>query len=167
MVELNKYLKGRGRSSVSVDKQLRRVIDDLKEQIERATGTSVTDVDFMYRLLESYDFKADLLSIAKQIIETTQELIVSYEDYLKLKEEVEQLRKENEELREELKKQTIVHNAREAFKLFVKMVTQEAEQQLSKETQDHLLSILTELHGIFNGDGLNWERIKEIAKVIR
>lgn len=112
-----------------------------------------------------------LLSLARELanqLEGIVSLLNIVEDNERLRKEVEELRKENERLRDGLKKQVIVNNAKEAFTLFARLVTQEAEQQLSKETYDHLITILTHIHGIFNGNGkLNWEKIKELAMVIR
>ena len=157
------------KSSFGIDLKQRLYLNELKEKLEEKLGRRIFDRELMNMFIETFEEHQhkDFIAEAQKLVELAKETILLAGDIEKLKEEVEQLRKENEELREELKKQTIVHNAREAFKLFVKMVTQEAEQQLSKETQDQLLTILMELHSIFNGDGLNWERIKEIAKVIR
>jgi hypothetical protein len=99
MVKLDYSKKGKGRSSVTVDKNLRRFIDDLKDELEETLGTKLTDIDVMYHILENYKKEIGLLTIATKLIEKTNELIVKVEDYEKLKEENEELRREIEELR--------------------------------------------------------------------
>ena len=156
------------KSSFGIDLKQRLALNELKEQLEQKLGRRIFDrelMDMLLRTFQEHQHK-DFIAEAQKLVELAKETIVIAEDVEKLKEEVEELRKENERLREELKKQVTVSNAREAFVLFVRKVTEEAEGQLSKETQDKLLTILTELHGIFNGSGLNWERIKEIAEAI-
>jgi len=157
-----------GRTSIAVSWEFKFKLNKLKEELEKKTGKRIFDTDLLemfYDTFVKYQHK-DFIAEAQKLVELAKETIVIAEDVEKLKEEVEELRKENERLREQLKNQTVVSNAREAFVLFVRKVTEEAEGQLSKETQDKLLTILTELHGIFNGSGLNWERIKEIAEAI-
>lgn len=156
------------RTSFGINIDQRYKIKQIKEKLEKELGRRIFDQDLMDMLLRTFQEHQhkDFIAEAQKLVELAKETIVIAEDVEKLKEEVEELRKENERLREELKKQVTVSNAREAFVLFVRKVTEEAEGQLSKETQDKLLTILTELHGIFNGSGLNWERIKEIAEAI-
>ena len=126
-------------------------------------GIKPTDLDLMYHLLENYKKDVGLLELASKLIEKTKEVILIAEDVEKLKEENEELRKEVERLREQLKNQTTVNNAREAFTLFVRMVTKEAEGQLSQETFDYLLQTLTEFGQIFRDGKLNWEKIRELG----
>jgi len=159
------------RSSISCSNEHRKFIRKLKDELEEATGREPTDRDVIDLLINTFrEYRnVSLLSLAKELanqLEGIVSLLNIIDSYETLKKENEELRKENERLREQLKNQTVVSNAREAFVLFVRKVTEEAEGQLSKETQDKLLTILTELHGIFNGSGLNWERIKEIAEAI-
>ena len=160
------------RSSISCSEDHRKFIRKLKIELEDATGKEITDREVMELLINTFkEYKnVALLSLAKELanqLEGIVNLLNIIDSYEMLKKEVEELRKENEQLKSALKDKTIVNNAREAFTLFVRMVTQEAEQQLSRETYDQLLSLLTQIHSIFNGNKLNWERIRELAEVIR
>ena len=153
------------KSSFGIDLKQRLALNDLKEELEQKLGRRIFDrelMDMLLRTFQEHQHK-DFIAEAQKLVELAKETIVIAEDVEKLKEEVEELRKENERLREELKKQVTVSNAREAFVLFVRKVTEEAEGQLSKETFDYLIHCLGEVGKIFRDGKLDWEKIRELG----
>lgn len=142
----------RDKSGFTITFDQRYKIKQIKKALVEKLGRSITDVELMQILLDTFEEHQhkSLVAEAQKLIELANELILREEmikDYEKLKEENEELRKQVEELKEKLNKVDLTqYSAKELFYAFVRRLSDELEQQgFRNEEIDQIMKTITHI----------------------